>query len=139
MMVAARSSSECAASDRIASEPVASPTAALASVSPPEEGIDVSATRCLMSCMSRLCDRRRSEGERGRQQRGGANCSIGAQIGVFALGLRFTSQEQTLKNQNVAPGPRGVRGRQHSRRNVDASLADLLASYAGPSRKRAYV
>ena len=49
-MVAARSSSECAASDRIASEPVARPTTPLASVSPPDATIEVSATRCLMSC-----------------------------------------------------------------------------------------
>src|SRR5262249_17544479 len=52
MTVAARSSSECAASDRIASEPVASPTAPLASVSPPEAAIEVSATRSLSFCIS---------------------------------------------------------------------------------------
>src|SRR5262245_6006656 len=67
MTVAARSSSECAASDRIASEPVASPTTPLASVSPPEAAIDVSATRCLMSCMARLGDERRSGRGSGRQ------------------------------------------------------------------------
>src|SRR5882724_8419790 len=72
MMVAARSSSECAASERIASEPVASPTTPLASVRPPEAAIDVSATRCLMSCMARL---RGSGRGRGRQLDACAACA----------------------------------------------------------------
>src|SRR5262249_16127461 len=67
MTVAARSSSECAASDRIASEPVASPTAPLAIVSPPDAAIDVSATRCLISCMAHSMNGERNGRGRGRQ------------------------------------------------------------------------
>src|SRR5262245_16871553 len=67
MIVAARSSSECAASDRIASEPVAAPTTPLASVSAPDAAIDDSATLCLMSCMCGLGAESRSRDERGRQ------------------------------------------------------------------------
>ena len=47
--VAARSISECAASDRIASEPVSAPTTPFASVSPADAAIEVSATFCLSS------------------------------------------------------------------------------------------
>ena len=52
-MVAARSSSECAASDRMARDPVAIPTAALATVNPAEAAIEVSATLSLTSCIDR--------------------------------------------------------------------------------------
>src|SRR5262249_47711978 len=52
--VAARSMSECAASERIASDPEASPTTALARVSPADTPTDPSATRSLTSCIGRL-------------------------------------------------------------------------------------
>src|SRR6266550_2717352 len=43
--------SECAASDRMASDPVSTPATALAPVSPADAAIDPSATRCLTSCI----------------------------------------------------------------------------------------
>jgi hypothetical protein len=52
--VAARSMSEWAASERIASEPEASPTTALAAVSPADTATEVSATRSFTSCIGRL-------------------------------------------------------------------------------------
>src|SRR5205814_10648243 len=51
MMVARKSSAECAASDSSASEPENNPTTALATVSAPEAAIDVSATRSFWSCI----------------------------------------------------------------------------------------
>src|SRR5215469_13533467 len=61
--VAARSMSEWAASERIASDPEASPTTALARVSPADTATDPSATRSLTSCIGRL--RRRGVAGRG--------------------------------------------------------------------------
>ena len=49
--MAAKSISEWAASDRIASDPVESPTTPLASVSPADAAIEESATFCLAFCM----------------------------------------------------------------------------------------
>src|SRR5256885_14654565 len=51
MMVARKSSAECAASDSSASDPDKPPTTALATVSAPEAAIDVSATRSFWSCI----------------------------------------------------------------------------------------
>src|ERR1043166_6452082 len=59
--------SECAASERIASEPEASPTTALAAVSPAETATEPSATRSFTSCIGRLPPGRGSGVGRGGQ------------------------------------------------------------------------
>src|SRR4051812_21108868 len=51
MMVARKSSAECAASESSASDPDKAPTTALATVSAPEAAIDVSATRSFWVCI----------------------------------------------------------------------------------------
>src|ERR1700738_21208 len=52
MTVATRSSSECPASERIASDPVVIPTSALAAVRPADAAIEVRATLSLTSCIA---------------------------------------------------------------------------------------
>src|SRR5262245_60830040 len=47
--------SECAASDRIASDPLATPTIPFASVNPPEAAIELSATFSFWSCIRPPC------------------------------------------------------------------------------------
>src|SRR6478609_4481114 len=73
MMVAARSISECAASDRIASDPVSTPTTPLPSVMAADAAIEVSATVSLMFRIDVLSPATGSEAGHGRQC---ANASI---------------------------------------------------------------
>src|SRR4051794_27630787 len=67
MMVAARSMSECAASDRIASDPVSMPTTPLPSVMAADATIEVSATVSLMFRIDVLSPATGSEAGLGRQ------------------------------------------------------------------------
>src|SRR3954462_11595315 len=66
-MVAPRAISEWAASDRIASEPLVTPTMAFATVRPADAAIEESATLCLTSCIMCLCAASGSEARRPRQ------------------------------------------------------------------------
>src|SRR5262249_48290996 len=78
MTVASRSISECAASVRIASEPVAKPTIALAAVKPPEATIEPSATCSFSLAMS---GSRAFDTQRARRRQ----CSLVLVAGVAAL------------------------------------------------------
>src|SRR5215467_744851 len=87
MTVAARSSRECAASDRIASDPVAKPTAALASVRTADAAIEDSAALCFMSCMFRLDAATRRDQEPGDRSRHPplCECSIADESGTLCV------------------------------------------------------
>src|SRR6266545_6835763 len=115
MIVAARSSSECAASDRIASEPVATPTAPLASVKAPDAAIDDNATLCLMSCMSGARCRRRSGGRPSRQLERREPMSINA-VGEFGTKSRtfLAWVEQSFALHHSVNGPLGELVQMHT-------------------------
>src|SRR5262245_39939866 len=96
MIVARKSSAECAASERSASEPENSPTTALAIVSAPDAAIEVSATRSFWSCM-------------GAYLRGARKISSGFRHGVAVFANE--SQTELRRRGNVDDAADALAGR----------------------------
>src|SRR6266566_4725835 len=93
--------SECAASDRMASDPVSTPTTALAPVSPADAAIDPSATRCLTSCIGAAPCRARLAG---RDERVNATAAPAPIFYHWLAGLRLRQIAKSMRSRGDSCG-----------------------------------